>query len=82
MGYEQLVDCTLVVNVPNKVQLERTAARDKVAMDQIEEIIASQMLGDQRLAKADDIIDNSGSIENTRTQVLALHEKYLLLSKA
>lgn len=76
----EMVARVMVVDVPEALQIERASRRDANSEDQIKAIIASQMPRQQRLAKADDIIDNSGSLDNLREQVAALHQQYLQLT--
>ena len=67
----------VVVDVPNNVQVERTARRDKVPTDQVEQIVSTQMGREKRLEKADDVLLNTGTIEELEKKVEQLHEKYL-----
>lgn len=76
-GLDQIVDRVLVVDIPETIQIERTALRDKISNKQVETIILSQVNRETRLQRADDIIDNSGSIEETKAQVEKLHNIYL-----
>jgi len=62
------------------LQISRTSVRDKVATTQVEQIILSQMPREQRLSKADDIIDNQGDLNSLRSKVALLHHKYLELA--
>ena len=71
------VDRVLVIDVPEKTQLERIKARDASSEKLIREIMASQVSRERRLAVADDTLDNSGSQDTLRQQVLLLHEHYL-----
>ena len=80
-GLDKLVNTTLVVDVDPKLQISRTSERDKVASTQVEQIILSQMPREQRLSKADDIIDNQGQLNSLRSKVASLHHKYLELAK-
>lgn len=75
------VDRVLVVDCPVNMQIERTYNRDKVPGEIIEKIIQSQVTRSVRLAAADDVITNDGSISDLESRVLALHEKYLNLSR-
>ncbi|MBR2514440.1 MAG: dephospho-CoA kinase [Halomonas sp.] len=59
-GQDRLVNRTIVVDVPVDVQLSRTLERDGVSEAQVHAILAAQLPREARLAKADDIIDNSG----------------------
>ncbi len=70
----------LVVDIPVELQIERAAKRDSKHREQIEAIIKQQISREKRLAQADDIIDNSGSLDNTQQQVLQKHHYYLSLS--
>src|SRR5699024_4370804 len=74
----QLVERVLVVDVPESVQIERTMARDSNSREQVERIIAAQMPRDQRLAKADVVIDNNQPSDQVATEVRALHEAFLV----
>ncbi|WP_018692082.1 dephospho-CoA kinase [Algicola sagamiensis] len=77
-GLEQHCNRVLIVDVPESVQIERTSQRDKVAATQVEQILASQINRSERLKRADDIIHNTGSIEQLQAQVDTLHHSYLL----
>lgn len=70
----------LVVDVPSQVQLERLLRRDGIDRSLAERMIISQASREQRLAIADDIIDNSGSLEQLQMQVEVLHRRYLELA--
>jgi dephospho-CoA kinase len=51
--------------------------RSALGEDAVRRIIASQIQRESRLAAADDVIDNSGTIAAMQQQVRQLHEKYL-----
>jgi len=70
------VDRILVIDVPRELQLERASNRDKINKSDIESIIDSQISRKQRLAAADDIVNNEGNIENLHRQISGLHEYY------
>jgi len=73
----QRVDRVLVVDVPEAVQIARATARDSNSEAQIRAIMASQMPRAERLARADDVVDNSGNLEQLQQQVDILHGKYV-----
>ncbi|MCR9105878.1 MAG: dephospho-CoA kinase [Gammaproteobacteria bacterium] len=75
-----LTDIVAVVDVPETVQLERTMARDDNDEAQVRRIMAAQMSRAQRLALADTVIDNSGSLEALDEQVQRLHAQWALLA--
>lgn len=77
---QKLVDRILVVDVDEITQLQRTQARDGRSADEIRAILAAQIDRSQRLKQADDYITNNGDREALKTQVDALHRKYLSLA--
>ncbi|WP_417663767.1 dephospho-CoA kinase [Pseudidiomarina donghaiensis] len=76
----QLCDRVLVVDVSEATQIKRTAARDNTNAEQVQAIIAAQASREQRLAAADNVIDNNGAVEELPKQVEKLHELYLRLA--
>ena len=78
---KSLVDRILVVDIPEQHQASRASERDNSSTAEIQKIIDSQMPRQKRLQFADDVVDNSGSIEATHKQVDELHTKYLTLTK-
>ena len=78
-GYDW-VDRVLVVDLPRELQLARAIARDRIAPSLAEAMIDAQASRAQRLAAADDVIDNSGAPEALAAQVTVLHERYLALA--
>lgn len=79
-GLDRLVNRTLVVDISPELQISRTVIRDQVDATQVNNIINSQCSRSEKLAKADDIIDNQGEISALKREVLALHQRYLQLS--
>jgi dephospho-CoA kinase len=69
----ELVDCVVVVDVPESVQLERTMRRDSNTAALVRKIMAAQLSRKQRLARADRVVDNSGTLQALEAQVEALH---------
>lgn len=77
---QQRANRVLVVDVDRERQIARTLSRDGVSRAQVENILASQVSRQQRLACADDIIDNSGRPEEITDRVATLHQRYLALA--
>lgn len=80
--YRMRVDRVLVVDCPEALQIARVRARSGLSEAEVRAILASQTTRAERLAAADDVIDNGGSLDALREQVAALHRKYLEYSKA
>jgi dephospho-CoA kinase len=79
-GYRDVLDRVLVVDCPEDLQIERVMARSGLTRDEVTAILAAQASRAERLAAADDVIVNSASPEVLRTQVAALHRRYLAFS--
>lgn len=73
----QMVDLIVVVDVPEAIQIERTMSRDGNTEDLVKDIMAAQIDRETRLAKADMVIDNSGSLDNLFEQAHSLHQNLL-----
>jgi dephospho-CoA kinase len=80
-GYPTLVQRVLVVDADEAVQIARTMARSALSEEQVRAIMRTQATREQRLAAADDIIDNNGDLEQLRLQVQALHARYLEMTR-
>ena len=65
----------VVAWVPEEVQIARAADRDDATREEIEARVRAQLSLDEKREVADYVIDNSGSIEDTRSQVDALWKK-------
>jgi len=74
---DALCDHTLLVDVPVEVQLARTATRDSVSTEQVKNIIAAQMSREDKLQKADSVLDNHRDISSVLIDVEELHHAFL-----
>jgi dephospho-CoA kinase len=79
-GSRDHVDRILVVDVDEAVQLQRVMARDSSTPGQARAILASQASRSARLAAADDVLPNTGSVTDLRQGVDRLHQRYLRLA--
>lgn len=79
-AYASRVDRILVVDCPEEQQIRRTMLRSGLDEAAVKAILAAQISRAERLARADDVIDNSGPEKALGPQVEALHRKYLALS--
>lgn len=68
-GQQSLVDLVLVVDVPEETQLARAVGERGLDTDDVRRRMAVQVSRAERLAAADIVIDNAGSLEATREQV-------------
>jgi len=81
-AYRERVARVLVVDCPEALQRERVKMRSGLADESVRRIIGAQAPRARRLAAADDVIDNSGSIAALHKRVAELHEKYLALARS
>jgi len=74
------VDCVLLVDVPEELQIQRLMMRDGVTHEQAEASLNAQATRAERLAMADDVVRNTGRVDDLRDEVARLHSKYLALA--
>jgi dephospho-CoA kinase len=77
---QPFMDRILVVDVSESTQLERLVQRDAESEAQARRMISAQASREDRLAIADDVVVNDGSLGDTAGQVAELHQKYLALA--
>ncbi len=75
------LDRILVVDCPESLQRSRALTRPGLSPDQVDAILAAQATRAERLAIADDVIDNSGTVESLQDRVRALDRRYRALAQ-
>ncbi|NMG73573.1 dephospho-CoA kinase [Aromatoleum diolicum] len=75
--YRERCQSLCVVDCPTDVQIARVMSRSGLDEAQVRAIMATQASREQRLAAADEVIDNSGERNVLVSQVDRLHHKYL-----
>jgi len=73
-------DRVLVVDCPEAEQMRRLTLRDGSTVEQARNILAAQVSREQRLSVADDVIVNTGTVEDLVGFVDTLHRNYALLA--
>lgn len=76
------VDRVLLVDVPESVQIVRLMKRDSIDESLARRMLAHQASRVERLALADDVIENSGDESLLDQTVTELHQRYLALASA
>ena len=79
-GRRDFVDRLLVVDCPAKEQRRRIKVRDELDDGEVQKVLSVQLARQDRLAAADDIIENSGKPEELAVQVDRLHQAYVDLA--
>ena len=68
--YDKICDFIMTIDVPKEIQLERLIERDNLSEDEAKSRIESQLSSRERNGFADVVIDSSGTVEQTRKQVI------------
>ena len=80
-AYRQLLDRTLVVDLPETLQISRTMARSGLSETEVKAIMARQASRDERLQAVDDIVSNDTDLKSLQQQLLTLHQRYVALAE-
>ena len=75
--YRERIDRLCVVDCPEAVQVARVMARSGLDAHQVRAIMAAQATREARLAVADDVVDNAGTVAALQARIDALHVGYL-----
>ena len=70
-------EALVVVDCDDETRIARVAQRSGLTRPDILAIMANQVSREQRLAAADAVLDNSGSLDALRQQVLHLHQRLI-----
>lgn len=80
-GWTDVADRILVVDLPEPLQVARVMARGDLSAEEVRPILASQARRETRRQGADDLIDNSGILEDLMARTADLHRRYLRLAQ-
>ena len=75
-GYRDLVQRVLLVDCDEQLQVQRAMQRSGVTEREVRAVMQAQATRGERLAAADDLIRNDGSLEELERQVDALDARY------
>ena len=73
---DKLCDRVWCAYIPRELQLERLMARDGFTREEAEARLRSQLPADEKAARADVVIDTSGSIQYTKEKVITLFDHH------
>jgi dephospho-CoA kinase len=68
-GYDKRLDVVIVVDAPETVRIKRVVERDKLSSEEVRKRIAAQSPAEQKAAKADYLIHNTGSLSELESSV-------------
>jgi dephospho-CoA kinase len=81
LGLRNELDEVILVYVPREVQIERAANRENLSREAVEKRVKAQMPIEEKRSLSDYVIDNQGSLTETRAQVQRIMVKLRELSK-
>ncbi|PIE47887.1 MAG: dephospho-CoA kinase [Gammaproteobacteria bacterium] len=76
-GLASLCKRIVLIDVPEKLQLERASKRDGLTEEKIKAVMTKQLSRQARLAQVDDIVTNDGTLAELYAKLHSLHEQYL-----
>lgn len=79
-GWSPLLDRVIVIDIDGETQLQRTIQRDNIDRESAKAIINTQASQQERLSIADEVINNSGGLDDLQRQIQQLHQKYQKIS--
>ncbi len=77
----KLIDYLVVVDCPEKTQIERVMRRNNMARPDVENILKVQTSRATRLAAANAVIQNQGRLDDLKPEVLTLHQEILRIQE-
>jgi dephospho-CoA kinase len=81
-GLTGIVARVLVVDCPEDEQVRRVMARSGMTASEVRAIMATQLSRSERLARADDVLDNAGTPDAIAPKVEQLDQRYRALAAA
>jgi dephospho-CoA kinase len=73
----KLIDYLVVVDCPEETQIQRVMHRNNMTHLEVENVLKAQTSRNTRLAAANAVIENQGSLDELKSEVLNLHQKLL-----
>jgi dephospho-CoA kinase len=80
-SWQELVDYVVVIDCPEEVQIQRVMHRNNLSREEVQKILAAQTSRKERLACANAVIENQGSLDQLDSQVRELNQKILQIQK-
>ena len=76
-SWAKLIDYLVVVDCPEETQIQRVMQRNNMTRSDVENILKAQTSRNVRLAAANAVIENQGSLDVLKSEVLSLHQQLL-----
>ena len=75
--YQKIINESLLIDCSEDLQLKRITERDGMTNKLAKKIMGSQMTRNKKITKANKVIENGGSKNTLRTNILYYHEDML-----
>jgi dephospho-CoA kinase len=75
--YFDIINRTLVIDCDESLQVARTMARGGLSEQAVLAVMRTQVARKKRLALADDVIENNGSLQELDEKITGIHKKYM-----
>lgn len=79
---DKICDQTIVISLTEQVLLERVSVRDNISKEQAQKILAVQMTLNEKIKRADYVIENNGTKEELAEEIEQLHHQLLINLKS
>ena len=76
-SWVKLIDYLVVVDCPEETQIQRVMHRNNMTRSDVENVLKAQTSRNARLAAANAVIENQGSLDKLKSAVLSLHQQLL-----
>lgn len=76
-SWVKLIDYLIVVDCPEETQIQRVMHRSNMTRLDVENILKAQTSRNVRLAAANTVLENQGSLDELKSEVLSLHQQLL-----
>jgi len=80
--YRERVNRILVVDCDEQLQVSRVMERSGLGVEEVRDIMATQASRAERLAAANDVVTNTGALDELQAQILTLHRCYVEMARA
>ncbi len=75
--YQNSINRVLVIDCNESAQINRTKQRNGLTEQEVRNIMSAQLSRQERLALADDVIENNGNFDDLCKKITDLHKKYI-----
>ena len=75
--FQSIINRTLVIDCDESLQIVRTIQRSGLSEQAVVAIMRAQVSRKVRLALADDVIENNGSLQELNKKITRIHKKYM-----